>query len=115
MGIDKKYIALITANYHPTLKTRTYLIPITSNEVKGEVINISNCEKIWTESGKQKIYLSIEDICRFILARIPKDEISKIVVECNGVGLAIYDEICQIVQEKGLDIFVEKIINIGRI
>ena len=116
--MTKKYVALITADYYskdPTLRTRTYLIPITFNEAKGEVINISNSEKIWTECGKQKIDLSIENICRLILARIPKDEISKIVVEPFGVGLAIYDEICQIVQEEGLDIFVEEIRNIRHI
>lgn len=117
--MTKKYIVLITADYYlknPTLRTRTYLIPITSNEAKGEVINISNSEKIWTECGKQKkIDLSIENICRLILTHIPKNEISKIAVESFGVGLAIYDEICQIVQEEGLNIFVEEIRNIRHI
>ncbi len=115
---NKKYVVLVTADYYskePTLRTRTYLIPTASNEAKGEIINISNSEKVLTEYSEQKIDLNIESICKLIFAHIPKDEVSKIVVESFGIGLAFYDGICQIVQEKGLDILVEEIRNIRHI
>lgn len=109
---DKKYIVLVTSDCYsekPTLRTRTYLIPIGSNEAKGEAINISNSEELWTNCGKQKFDLSIGNICSLILSNIPKDEISKIVVVSPGIGLAIYEGICQTVQEMGLNIPVEEI------
>ncbi len=109
---NKNYVVLITAYYSSdelTVRTRTYLIPTSSNKTQGKIIYISNLEKIQTECGNQKIDLSIENICRLILAHIPRDEVSKIVVESLGIGLAIYEGIRQMVQDEGLDISVEEI------
>ncbi len=109
---NKNYVVLITANCSsdkPTVRTRTYLIPTSPNKTQGEIIYISNLEKIWTECGNAKIDLSIENVCRLILAHIPRDEVSRIVVESLGTGLAIYEGIRQMVQDEGLDISVEEI------
>lgn len=110
--INKKYVVLITttcSSERPTVRTRTYLIPTASNKTQAEIFYISNLEKIWTECINQKTDLSINNICKLILLNIPRDEVSKIVVESLGIGRAIYEGIRQIVQDEGLDIPVEEI------